>query len=351
MLGVEGGSNDMHDVHFNALDLNLLRILDSLLEERSATRAGERLGLSQSAVSHALNRLRYALKDELFVRSPDGLEPTPRALRIGARVRQGLLQLQVAVTDGEFAPATADRQFVIACSDYASAAIVPGLMARLRDRAPCASLRVVPSQVGVAEALQTGKVDLAIGAFGHIPDRFRSEDLFQETLVWVLSRDNPASLEPMTLETLAELPHLIIALTGEDARTVDGLVSDHGLEWRLIRDDAGAFQGALSAKGLKRRIGLTVPHVLAAPRIVARSDMAALIPRRLAVAYAERYRLRLFDPPYPSPPHAVTAVWDQGHGEQAPVAWFRRLLREAAVEVAAGNRQSLFTVYPSGISA
>src|SRR5215213_969134 len=189
-------------------------------------------------------------------------------------------------------------------------AIVPGLMARLRDRAPGASLRVVPSHVGVAEALQTGRVDLGTGSFAHIPDRFASEDLFQETLVWVLSADHPAAREPMTLERLAELPHLIIALTGEDPRAVDGVVSDHGLEWRLIRDDAGAFQGALSSRGLRRRIGLTVPHVLAAPRIVARTDMAALIPRRLAVANAERYRLRLFDPPYPSPPHAVTAVWD-----------------------------------------
>ena len=341
----------MSDVHFNALDLNLLRVLDALLEERSATRAGERLGLSQSAVSHALNRLRYALKDELFVRSPDGLEPTPRALLIGPQLRQGLMQLQLAVVDAEFAPATANRQFVIACSDYGSATIVPGLMARLRDRAPGADLRVVPSQVGVAEALQTGRVDLAIGAFGHIADRFASEDLFQETLVWVLSADNPACREPMTLERLAELPHLIIALTGEDARAVDGLVSDHGLEWRLIRDDAGAFQGALSARGLKRRIGLTVPHVLAAPRIVARSDMAALIPRRLAVAYAERYRLRLFDPPYPSPPHAVTAVWDRGHGEQAPVAWLRRLLREAALELAAGSRQNLYAVQTADRSA
>jgi DNA-binding transcriptional LysR family regulator len=340
----------MGEVSFNSLDLNLLRVLDALLEERSATRAGERLGLSQSAVSHALNRLRYALGDELFVRSAAGLQPTARAVQIGARVRQGLLHLQTAVTDGEFAPATTDRQFVIACSDYGSAAIVPGLTARLRDRAPGASLRVVPSHVGVAEALQTGRVDLGIGSFAHIPDRFASEDLFQETLVWVLSADHPAAREPMTLERLAELPHLIIALTGEDPRAVDGVVSDHGLEWRLIRDDAGAFQGALSSRGLRRRIGLTVPHVLAAPRIVARTDMAALIPRRLAVAYAERYRLRLFDPPYPSPPHAVTAVWDGGHGEQAPIAWFRRLLREAALEVASGNRHNLFTVQSPGLA-
>ena len=340
----------MGEVSFTSLDLNLLRVLDALLEERSATRAGERLGLSQSAVSHALGRLRHALQDELFVRNAVGLEPTARALQIGERVRQGLRQLQLAVTDAGFAPADTDRQFAIACSDYASAAIVPGLMARLRDRAPGASLRIVPNHPGVSEALQTGRVDLGIGSFAHIPDRYASEELFQETLVWVLSADHPASRWPMTLERLAELPHLIIALGGEDPRAVDGIVSDHGLEWRLIRDDAGAFQNALSSRGLRRRIGLTVPHVLAAPRIVARTDMAALVPRRLAVAYAERYRLRLFDPPYPSPPHAVTAVWDAGHGAQMPVAWFRQLLREVAQEVAAGDRHNLFIIHRPAVA-
>ena len=257
----------MNDVYFSALDLNLLRILDALLEERSATRAGERLGLSQSAVSHALSRLRHALKDELFLRSSDGLEPAPRALQIAPQVRQGLLQLQLAVMDGEFDPATARRQFVIACSDYGSAAIVPGLMARLRDRAPGADLRVVPSQVGMAEALQTGRVDLAIGAFGRVPDRFAAEDLFQETLVWVLSADNPACREPITLERLAELPHLIIALAGEDARAVDGLVSDHGLEMaldprrrrRVSGRAVGARPGAAHRPNRAARAGGT-PH-------------------------------------------------------------------------------------------
>lgn len=87
-----------------------------------------------------------------------------------------------------------------------------------------------------------------------------------------------------------------------------------------------------------------MPHVLAAPRIVARSDMAALIPRRLAIAYAARYRLRLYDPPYPSPPHPVAAVWARGQGEQAPVAWLRQILREVAAEVSEGAGQALYAV-------
>lgn len=334
----------MTAVPFNALDLNLLRVLDALLEERSATRAGERLGLSQSAVSHALGRLRHALDDELFIRGPSGLEPTSRARQIGARARQGLMALRLAVSEVRFDPQRTERQFVVACSDYISAALIPGVMARLRERAPEASLRVVPVHAGVAEALQSGRVDLGIGSFGHIAEGFGCEELFEERLVWVLAADNPACAAPMTLRRLAELPHLIVALNDHDRPTVDGMIADHGLEWRLIRDDAGAFQAALSGLGLKRRIALTVPHVLAAPRIVARSDMAALVPRRLAIAYAARYRLRLYDPPYPSPPHSVATVWARGQGEQPPVAWLRQALREVAAEVNEGAGQALYSV-------
>ena len=303
MLWPKRGSIEMHDVHFNALDLNLLRVLDALLEERSATRAGERLGLSQSAVSHALNRLRYALKDELFVRSPDGLEPTPRAAQIGPQPRHGLMQLQLAVMDTEFSPATTDRQFVIACSDYACAAIVPGLMARLRDRAPvptcawCRARSAWPRRSSPAGSTSRS----ARSATSRTASRPR---ICSRNAGLGAQRRQSRGRQPMTLERLAELPHLIIALTGEDARAVDGV---------LVRPRPGMARhprrcrrvpGRAAARGLRRRIGLTVPHVLAAPRIVARSDMAALIPRRLAVAYAERYRLRLFEPPYPSPPYA-----------------------------------------------
>src|SRR5712691_11850143 len=108
----------MNSVHFNSLDLNLLRVFDAMIEERSVTRAGERLGLTQSAVSHALNRLRYLLDDELFVRVPDGMRPTPRASEIAPRLREGLLQLQLALAPADFIPEQTDRRFTVACTEY-----------------------------------------------------------------------------------------------------------------------------------------------------------------------------------------------------------------------------------------
>src|SRR5213076_3063747 len=139
----------MNSLHFNVLDLNLLRVFEALIQERSATRAGERLGLTQSAISHALNRLRHVLKDDLFVRGPDGMQPTERAAEIAPRLRQGLLQLQLALAPTDFVPERTDRRFTITCTEYAGAVVIPGLIARLRAEAPHASFNVLPSNLGV----------------------------------------------------------------------------------------------------------------------------------------------------------------------------------------------------------
>ncbi len=160
----------MNSVHIASLDLNLLRVFDALVEEKSATRAGERLGLSQSAISHALSRLRYVLNDELFVRGPDGMQATERAAEIAPRLRQGLLQLELALAPRPFAAETTDRRFTVTCTEYAGAVILPSLIARLRNDAPKAEIRILPSNTGVAESLRAGRADLAIGSYRRVPE-------------------------------------------------------------------------------------------------------------------------------------------------------------------------------------
>jgi DNA-binding transcriptional LysR family regulator len=323
----------MNDLHFNSVDLNLLRVFDTLIEERSVTRAGERLGLSQSAISHALNRLRYMLGDELFVRMPDGMRPTARAAEIASRIREGLLQLQLALGPTEFDPARTERRFTITCGEYVGTVLMPRFIARVRAVAPNAELRIRPSNMGVAEPLLTGRVDLAIGSFKRVPEPFVCEPLFQETRVWVLSADHPAAPHELTLERLASLSHLIISATGEDEHAVNGYVVDHGLERLVTRSEVGLFQGALAAHGLHRVIRLTTPHFPAALAVVSQSDMAAPLPRRLAAAFADQYRLRLFDPPYPSPPFDITVLWHRDHGDEPANLWLRGVLREVATEL------------------
>jgi DNA-binding transcriptional LysR family regulator len=300
-------------VRFDSLDLNLLRVFEALIEERSATRAGTRLGLTQSAISHALNRLRYVLKDELFVRGPEGMQPTERAAEIAPRLRQGLLQLQLALAPSEFVPQQTDRRFTIACTEYAGAVIIPAFVARLREKAPHASLSILPSNQGVAETLRCGHADLAIGSFRRFPDWFECEPLLLEKRVWVLSAANPTAREELTLERLAELPHLVVAATGEDERAIEGYVVDHGVERLVTRSDAGVLQGALAA--------------------VSQSDIAALLPQRLATAFMGRYGLALFEPPYASPPFEVMSMWHRENGDQPAIVWLRALLREVAAEL------------------
>src|SRR5580704_14023423 len=268
----------MHDLHFHSLDLNLLRVFDTLIEERSVTRTGERLGLSQSAISHALNRLRDVLHDELFVRMADGMRPTPRAAEMAPRLRKGLLQLQLALGPAEFLPELTERRFTIACGEYVGTVLMPGFIARLRALAPSAELRIRPSNMGVTEALLAGRIDLAIGSFRRVPEHFFCETLFQETRVWVLSADHPAARGELTLERLASLSHLIISATGEDEHAINGYVSDHGLERLVTRSEVGLLQGALAARGLRRVVGLTTPHIPAALAVVSQSDMAAPLP-------------------------------------------------------------------------
>ena len=323
----------MNNVHFGALDLNLLRVFDALIEERSVTRAGERLGLTQSAISHALSRLRYVLDDDLFVRGAEGMQPTRRASEIAPRLRQGLLQLQLALTPADFVPEETSRRFTVICGEYVGAIFVPALVARLREAAPRAEIRIRPSNRGVAEPLVAGRADLAIGSFRRIPEWFAAERLFEETRVWVLSNRHPAAWQELTLERLAELPHIIISATGEDEQAVAGYVVDHGLERLVMRSEVGLLQGALAARGLTRVIGLTTPHFLAALAVVSHSDMTAPLPRRLAAAFAGAYRLKLFEPPYASPPFEIMALSHREHGNEPAILWLRDLVRRVAAEL------------------
>lgn len=323
----------MPDIHFQALDLNLLRLFDALAEERSVTRAGARLGLTQSAVSHALNRLRHVLQDELFVRGPDGMRPTARAEEIAPRLRQGLDQLQQALAPASFSPAETQRQFTIAAGAYTCTLLMPGVVARVREAAPAAELRLVRLGETLGDDLLSGRIDLAISVFGRSADHFARERLFGDSMVWALRADHPAAQgETLALETLAGLAHVITG-TSEQTRAVEGRIYEKGLVRRVIWDDGGAFEGALAGRGWRRTIGLTVQDAQSALAIVSRSDMAALTPGRLARSLAGQYGLKLFDPPYASPPIAIDALWRSDLGESAPLEWLRAQLRAAAAEL------------------
>jgi DNA-binding transcriptional LysR family regulator len=316
----------MREVHFQSLDLNLLRVFDALAEERSVTRAGERLGLTQSAVSHALNRLRYALEDELFLRGPDGMMPTPRATEIWPDLRRGLLQLQHALAPTEFVPAEAERTFNIGASSYTGEVLLPRFMKRVRATAPKIQINVRALEASVAEGLETGRVDLAIGVFGRMADTFARETLFEERMVWAIRADHPAAKEPMSHKALQKLP-LIVLAPGEEA--IERERSGRLIERRALWDELTADQAPLG-RGARQRVRAIVDNAHAVLAMIASSDLVALVPRRLALSRSESLGLKLLDLAEPSPAAALEMVWRADQTSHPAMSWLRSLLGEAA---------------------
>jgi DNA-binding transcriptional LysR family regulator len=310
-------------------DLNLLRVFDVLLEERSVTRTGARLGLTQSAVSHALNRLRYMLGDELFVRGSAGMQPTPRAVEMGPQVHAALNQLQAALAPSDFDPATSERRFTVVTGAYASAILAPPLASRLAEAAPQAELMIAELALNVLERMDARRVDFMVGSVLASPERFARETILTEELVWVVRAGHPAFQgRHVDLETLVSTPHVVIA------RTLPGLIEDGGerraFVGRASWEDAGAFEAALASRGLTRQVGVSVPDTYTALAVASRTDMATLIPRRLALLSAQGGRVQLIDPPYESPSVDISLLYLRERLAEPAIAWMHAQIRAVA---------------------
>ena len=322
-----------------ALDLNLLRVFDALFEERNVTRAAQRLGLTQSAVSHALNRLRFSIGDELFVRGPSGMRATPRAAEIGPRIREGLLQLGAALAPGQFTPAETDRVFSIATGSYTCTVLMPDVIRDVRRLAPKAEVRIRGSGFGLIEELDAGRADLAIGSFSAVPDRFDSMPLFEEQMIWAMRSDHQLAGGPLTIERLATSAQVMLG-AGEDSHVVERTLALGGLERRSLWDDGRVVQRLCEERGLQPPPTYFAPDAHSAVTLLAASDLVALLPRRLALVYAAPFGLTLFDPPYPVRSFVMTMLWRREH-DAAALAWLRGLIEDAAAALSAVDHQPI----------
>lgn len=312
----------MNDIHFKSLDLNLLRVFEALFAERSATLAGARLGLSQSAVSHALGRLRRALHDELFVRGAEGLEPTPRAAMLGPQVGDALKQLEAVISAPVFDPGPSDRQFVIGASPYVCAVLLPYVMSRFQAAAPHAHLRVRGENLH-AEELDRGRLDMIMGAFDEVPPRFTFSPLFRESAVWVIRASHPALRKGASPEALEGLSQVV--LSPDDGSTFGiRLRPNPGLKRPTVWRSGSPVPGLQS----EAEAALTVPDTYSALAMVRQTDMTALLPRRLAEPAAALGGLTLIEPARQPPVIDVGSVTRAG--EQGAVAWLLGLVRDAA---------------------
>jgi DNA-binding transcriptional LysR family regulator len=301
----------MHQMNWRAFDLNLLVVFDGLIQERSVTRAGKRLGMSQPALSHALNRLRYLLKDQLFIRTPGGMVPTPRAEQLALPLRQALTDMQRALEPEAFVPAQASRRFSIGINNYAAIVLAPALVSAVTGAAPHVQLDLRPSgTLDVFGLLDHGDLDVAIGMFDRIGERFTSTALLEDEFVAVMRRGHPAGRGRLTASAFGGLRHVDISSSG---------------------DDTGFIDRSLATQGSKRHIALRLPY-LSAGRVLAKSDVVATLTRRVAEALAQQAALELRELPFTSPPVRAYLLWHRRLDGQPAHRW----LREVIVSVSRG---------------
>ena len=169
------------NVHIRRVDLNLFRVFDAVMRERSVGKAAKALSVTSSAISHSLSRLREAVDDELFLPSGSGMRPTSRAIELASDIRKGLQNFHSALVSKPFVPARAVRTFRIAASDHVSVTVLPGLIKRLAEAAPNIDIRIFPlSRLDAVRHLESEQIDLFIGWFGRLPDKFHRSSLYKE---------------------------------------------------------------------------------------------------------------------------------------------------------------------------
>src|SRR5262245_12733945 len=288
------------------LDGSLLLVFRELLRHRRAGKAAARVGLSPSAVSHALARLRELFNDPLFVRRPHGLEPTRRALELGPRV-EAWIELSAAMlgSEGRFRPALTERRFVVAAPEFVSALLGAGLIEAVASTAPKASLAFSSvAQDTALEGLRRGEVDLAIGRFGHLRPGLTSEILFEDTYCVVARRGHPRVKGTIDLKAYAEIGLVLATATAETAS-----------------DEIYPGPHLVNVRAF-------VPRWLTALHITSTTDAIACCPRRLAERHARMLRLQVLDTPFASQSFAVSAV-HRADRNDASVGWLLERVRTA----------------------
>jgi DNA-binding transcriptional LysR family regulator len=320
MLGKRVYDRRWTAMNLRNVDLNLLHVFDAVMKHRSVAQAAQLLSLSPSAVSHALGRLRHALKDELFVRGEAGMQPTPRALELAAPVRGSLALLEQALVAAPFVPAESIRTFRLATGDYVCALILPALVQRFAQRAPHIDLKISPvNRLDVARQLDGRAVDVVVGWFDSLPAGLRRKPLVQERGVLVVREGHPLTQRVVTAEHLFDFPHVVVELTGTQDMRDDGFLDDHGVVRRVWMERV-----VLEARGrpdLSARVAVSVPHFAAVPPLLRMSDMVATLPLRLAQSEVSRAGLVMLDPSLEPGTIMVEAVWHSRDDGDRGLCW------------------------------
>jgi DNA-binding transcriptional LysR family regulator len=296
----------MNSVHSGTLDLNLLKLFDAVMETRSVSRAAVLLGLSQSAVSHGLARLRQATGDPLFIRSGGRMEPTARAQRQAETMRHALMLAAAALSPDDprpFDPAAGRRVFTIGAGDYAATVLLGGFIAEVAAAGWDIGIAVLPVDRNSAPAmLDAGQIDLALGL---LPQRRRWHEgrvLYEEVQACVFDGDRLGIAAPITLEGFCALPQIVPSLHGDFTSWVDE---------------------EMDQRGRRRRVVMATAHFLSIPMLLKQVPAVATLPRRLCMACANAAALTVSPLPFPPRSFEISMLWHRRDSNAAAQRWLR----------------------------
>jgi len=318
--------------NFRTLDLNLLRVFDEVMAEKSLTKAARNLSITQPAVSNALRRLRETLGDDLVRREGHGISPTPFALMLWPNVRQALDQLQSALVPQPFIPEEARNAVVLAMADATAAELMGGLGQALEHHAPKVSIRVLPLTTrDPRNMLNEGMADLALGYFPAVLSdltakaqsgeavAFEHQRLYDGEYVCVMRRGHPLAQKNISLDAFCNARHLLVSFSGRPYGFIDE---------------------ALTSIGRQRRVVMTVNQFFTAGRVVVNSDLLTVLPKHFVPTTGIANELFMCDLPFKVPTLHVDALWHRRQHSQSGHIWLRKILISIASEVFKEDRLS-----------
>ena len=286
------------------IDLKLLQMFDLLYVTQSVTRTAEELGQSQPTVSIWLAQLRKQLRDPLFVRTPEGMQPTPQADNLIGTAREILESLRrLSAWEAKFSPTTAQRRFRICMTDASHVTLLPQLLAHVRATAPLVRLEATRIDTGTAKALQSGEADLALGYIPWLESGIYQQTLFPQDWVCLVNSRHPRIGKTLTLAAFEEEAHIsIVAGTG----------------YQLL-------DASISSRRVRRRVQLELPSFLGLGSIVSTTDLIATLPRHIGETLATANSLTVLQCPFPIPSFTVKQHWHERYHHDAGNKWLRNV--------------------------
>lgn len=307
-------------MELHEIDMNLLVVFNQLLIERRVSKVADNLGISQPAVSNSLAKLRKLLGDDLFLRTPKGMEPTPFADQLAESVSYALAMIHSGLNQRtSFEPATSERAFTLGMTDIGEIYFLPALIERLRRVAPHVTLSTVRNTaINLRDELESGKVDLAIGLLPQLKAGFFQRRLFSQSYVCLMRRGHRLDKKKLSLAEYSAAEHLLVVSAGTGHGKVDEL---------------------LQRSGVARTVRLTVPHYVSVGHILQGSDLIATVPQRLAERLLEPFGLVQVPLPAKVPDVGINVFWHAKYHRAPANRWLRGVVFELFADEGAAERQ------------